>query len=300
MTAFSPSDAALGGFRLIRDHPVAMLVWGLFYFAGIMVLGLVMVLGLGPTFVSFVKNGGLESGDAAAFGHILQNASPAFLLIIALTIFLMSVVTAGVYRLVLRPQEHTALNTHLKFGKDELRLTVANLVMFSIGMGFLFAIALTTALIAWGGGGIWALGGVALAVLMIWIGVRLSLATPMTFGEGRLSIAASWRLTRGHFWSLLGMILLATIFYLMVWAVVAIIGWAIMALSGGADALSDQNMSLGAMAAFVVNLIIQLVLPIVQVVMIYAPLAAAYRAIRDEDQPAPAPAASADPAPAAS
>lgn len=202
MTVFSPSDAALEGFRLTREHPVVILVWGLFYFVGLMVLATVMVIGLGPTFVAFVKSGGMESGDAAAFGQILQKALPEFLLVVFLAVVLLSVVTTGVYRLVLRPHEPTILKSHLKFGMDEVRVTLANIIMFSVGMAFLFAITATAAAIAQGGGGGLALIGVGVAGLMIWVGVRLSLVAPMTFGEGRLAIASSWRLTRGYFWRL--------------------------------------------------------------------------------------------------
>lgn len=284
MTVFSPSDAALEGFRLTREHPVVVLVWGLFYFIGLTILATVMFIGLGPTFVAFVRSGGMESGDAAAFGQILQQAWPEFLLVVFMAVVLLSIVTTGVYRLVLRPQEPTPFKSHLKLGVDEARVTLANLVLFLIGMAFLFAITATAAAIAQGGGGALALVGVGVAGLMIWIGVRLSLAAPMTFGEGRLAIAASWRLTHGHFWRLLGMLLLATIFYLMIWALVSIIGAVVITLGGGQEAITNfGGMSALAFVALIATLLIQLVLPILQVMILHAPLAIAYRAIRQED-----------------
>jgi len=284
MTVFSPSDAALEGFRLTREHPVAILVWGLFYFLGVMVLGILMVIGLGPTFVSFVQSGGMESGDTAAFGQILEKAWPQFLLIVFLAVVLLSIVTTGVYRLVLRPHEPTPLKSHLKLGADEVRVTLTNLVMLLIGMLCLFAIAATAGLLAGGNARVVALFSLLLAGVMIWIGVRLSLAAPMTFGEGRLAIAASWRLTRGHFWRLLGMILLATIFYLVIWALVSVIAAVIITLGGGQEAITNfGSMSPVAFVALIATLFIQLVLPILQVMILHAPLAIAYRAIRQND-----------------
>lgn len=281
MTAFSPSDAALEGFRLTREHPVVILAWGLFYFVGVLVLGVVMTLALGSDFLAFVKGGGLESGDPAAFAPILERAWPAFLVVVVLAIGLLSVLTGGVYRLALRPDEPSAFKMHLRLGVDELRLTLVNIVMFAIGMVFLFAIAFTGGLISRGGGGLLALVGVAVALLMIWIGVRLSLATPMTFGEGRVAITASWRMTRGHFWNLLGMILLAALFYLMIWVLVSVIGAAVVAVAGGPTAITNfGSMGGGAFIAFLAYMFIQLILPILQVMVLYAPLAIAYRAIR--------------------
>lgn len=283
MTVFSPSDAALEGFRLTREHPVVILVWGLFYFVGLMILATVMVIGLGPAFVAFVRSGGMESGDAAALLQILRNALPEFLLVLLLAVILLSVVTAGVYRLVLRPQELTPLKSHLKFGMDEVRVILVNLLLFLIGMMGLFAVAGTAAIITQGGGGALALLGLLVAGLLIWIGVRLSLAAPMTFGEGRLAIVASWRLTRGHFWRLLGMLLLATIFYLMIWALVSIIGAVVITLGGGQEAITNfGGMGPVAFVALIATLFIQLILPILQMMILHAPLAIAYRAIRQE------------------
>ncbi|HEY3694997.1 hypothetical protein [Phenylobacterium sp.] len=282
MNSFSPSDAALEGFRLTRERPGTVLAWGGVYFAGIMVMAIIMIVGIGPKFITFLKEQRLQSGDTEAFGSLLAQSWPAFLVVLAAAVFLLAVLTAGIYRLVLRPSEKGF--SHLKLGRDELRLALVHLLLFAIGMAFLFAIDIIVAMGQRAGGGpvtlVLGVVGLVAAVLMIWVGVRLSLATPMAFAEQRFSLAAAWRMTRGRFWSLFGMIVLAVIFYVMIWILVSIIGYLFVTLAGGAEAIMNPaSLSPARLLAFVANFILQLVLPILQVVMIYAPLAVAYQRI---------------------
>jgi len=290
MSNFSPSDAALEGFRLTRERPGTILAWAGVYFAGIMLMALVMVIGIGPKFIAFIKDGGLQSGDTEAFGTLLAQSWPAFLVVLAAAVFLLSILTAGIYRLVLRPKEPGF--AHLKLGADEVRLALIHLILFAIGMVFLVAIDLVVGIgrSADGGGAVlMSLLGLILAVLMVWVGVRLSLATPMTFAEHHLSLAAAWRLTRGRFWRLFGMIMLAVIFYVMIWMLISIIAVLFITLAGGAEAVQNlgAHSSPVALIAFAVTFFIQLLLPILQVVMIYSPFAVAYEKLI-APEPAPA------------
>lgn len=282
MRNFSPSDAALEGFRLTRERPGTILAWAGVYFAGIMLMALIMVLGIGKKFIEFIKAGGLQSGDTEAFGALLAQSWPAFIVVLAAAVFLLAILTAGIYRLVLRPEEPGF--AHLKLGKDEVRLALVHLMLFAIGMVFLIAIDLVVGVgrSADGGGAVLlSIVGLFLAGLMVWVGVRLSLATPMTFAEHRISLPAAWRLTRGRFWRLFGMIVLAVIFYVMIWLLISIIAVLFITLAGGAEAVSNlgANPSPVAILAFAVSFFIQLLLPILQVVMIYSPFAVAYHQI---------------------
>ena len=128
----------------------------------------------------------------------------------AMAVVLTSILMGGIYRLALRPSEKGF--AHLRLGPDELRLTLVNLILFSVGLAFLL-VGLTAATV---GGPLGILVSLAVTGGMIWAGVRLLLATPMTFAEHRIAITDSWRLTKGHFWSLFGMTILAIIFYVMV------------------------------------------------------------------------------------
>ena len=280
MSVFSPSDAAMEGFRLTKERPGMMLAWSAVYFGGILLIALAMMASLGPQFIKLAQKGQLGSGDFEAVADLMAKSWPAFLLVLGMTALLMSIVTAGVLRLVLRPNEHGF--AHLRVGKDELRLTAANLICVAFYvMSLIVGVVITSA--AQRSGPI-AGAVVALAVICfaLWVGVRLSLLLPSVFDTGRISFPEAWNRTRGHFWSLLGMIVLAVVFYVIVWALFSIISFVIVELSGGNEAMQDIGAltPLTAIAA-VITLIMQLLLQILQIVMIYAPFAVAYRQIRD-------------------
>lgn len=276
MAKFSPSDAALEGFRLTKEHPGVMLAWSAVYFGGILLIALAMMATLGPQFIALAKKGQLTGADLETVGGLLAQSWPAFALVLVMTAGLMSIITAGVLRLVLQPQVHGF--AHLKIGREELRLTLANLACIAFYVGSLIlAVVLTGA----AGRSSPMAGGVAAVVVItvaVWVGVRLALLLPSVFATGRISFPEAWSKTRGHFWKLFGMIILAVIFYVIVWTLFSIIGLAVVELSGGEAALQDitRLTPLTAIAAMV-TLVMQLLLQILQIVMIYAPFAVAYR-----------------------
>ena len=290
MKTFSPSEAALEGFRLTRERPGTILVWGGVYFLGVVAMASVLALGLGPKFRTFLKSGGLDSGDVDAIADLLIRSWPAFVIALLIAFLILAVITAGIYRLVLRPEEPGL--AHLRLGADEFRLAILNTMLFAMGFVFvaLIEMVLQALLVSQTqNSALTALGLFLGACLMIWIGVRLSLATPMTFGQRKIAIGEAWRLSRGHFWSLLGTVVLALIFYLMIWILISIVGYSIVAFAGGEAAPSNPlHMSPVQIVALAVTLIIQLLLPILQIVTLYAPLAVAYQALsRDEAGEAP-------------
>lgn len=287
MTKFSPSDAAMEGFRLTREHPGVMLAWSAVYLGGILLIGLVMMASLGPQFIALARKGQLSSpDDVEAVANMLVQSWPAFLLVLVMTAGLMSVITAGVMRFVLKPQEHGF--AHLKLGKTELQLTLANLACvglyaLSVVMGVIFTAGAAQS------GSVGAAIAIALvAAFGIWIGVRLSLLAPSVFVTGRISFPSAWEKTKGHFWPLLGMIVLAVVFYVIVYILFSIISIALVELSGGQAAIQDiaRLTPLTAITA-VIYLVLQFLLQVLQIVMIYAPFAVAYRElVLGEDKPA--------------
>lgn len=276
MTRFSPSDAAMEGFRLTKEHPGVMLAWSAVYFGGILLIALVMMATLGPQFITLARKGQLTGADLEAVASLLAQSWPAFLLVLLMTALLMSIVTAGVMRLVLRPTEHGF--AHLKVGRTELKLTAANLLCIG-----LYAISVVVGLVFTAGASQFGSFGAIVAVLLVvafggWIGVRLSLLLPTVFETGKISLREAWEKTRGHFWSLFGMIVLAVIFYVIVWILFSIISFAVVELSGGEAAMQDIGRLTPVTAiAAVLTLVLQLLLQVLQIVMIYAPFAVAYR-----------------------
>jgi hypothetical protein len=280
MNQFSASEAALEGFRLTRERPGAILAWSGVYFLGIVVIALLMMASLGPDFVAMAKKGRFTPEDADAVAGMLAQSWPAFLLVLMLVVALMSVLTAGIYRLVLRPEEKGL--AHLRLGADELRLTLINLVLFGIGMVCLVVGFLATAAAEQVGPAFAVPVGAVVLGLTVWVGVRLSMATPMSFALRKIAIGPAWEMTRGRFWPLFGMIVLAVIFYVMIWLLINIIGIAIVTVAGGGQALGEGAMSPGAAIAALVTVIMQFLLSVLQVVMIYAPFAVAYQQLHGD------------------
>lgn len=276
MHRFSPSDAAMEGFRLTKEHPGVMLAWSAVYFGGILLIAMVMMATLGPQFITLARKGQLSSSDLETVGDLLAASWPAFILVLLMTALLMSIITGGVMRLVLRPEEHGF--AHLKLSRTELKLTAANLLCIglyalSVVVGVIFTAGAAQA------GSIGAALAIGLVVVFgVWIGVRLSLLLPTVFETGQVSLRLAWSRTKGHFWQLFGMIVLAVIFYVIVWILFSIITFAVVELSGGEAAMQDigRLTPLTAIAAMI-TLVMQLLLQVLQIVMIYAPFAVAYR-----------------------
>ncbi len=286
MDRFSPSDAALEGFRLTRERPGDIAVWTGFYFLALLVLFLTMLAVLGPGFRELIQSGG-EATDAEALADLLAK-SPQLGPILLLAVYFSAVVLAGVFRVVLRPGERGF--AHLRFGADELRLTVVFLILLAF-----IAIALAMvdfAVVALGemtGAGqlipvIMTFAGLALT---LWMAVRLSLAAPVTFARRKIAIRESWRLTRGHFWSLLGMLVMSSIFWAIVWIMVSIIGYLSVALAGGPEAMADiKGLKPLTLFALALTFVVQILLPVLQIVMVGSPLAIAFEQLTGEPEPA--------------
>lgn len=204
---------------------------------------------------------------------------------------------AAAYRAVLRPAEVGF--GYLKLGADEFRQIVL-LLVFSViylllwGLPFALAVAAhavgdldTPAAVA-----LYLLAGVVALALSIWIGVRLSLAPPMTLATGRLQLGRSWALTRGRFGGLLGMYALTIVFAIML-SVVTEAACDLIAAGAGLTALSLHEpeafdfaawsgvMLVGATTYVVVYVASQAIL----LAVFYVPQATAYAEILADGEP---------------
>lgn len=271
-TPVSPTDAAFAGFRLLRREPRTLIVW----FVASLILSLAMVAPMvalaGPTLMQLQ---GLNAAAAAGaprpgpseilglFGRLL----PVYGLIMLVWFAAASVMNAAAIRAVLRPGTDRA--GHFRLGADELRQAA---VLFLLGLVFLalyVAVALVIAVLVAvaaaaagagrGGGGsdvglIVVVGLVELvAVLgafavMAFVGVRLSLASALTFDSGRVRLFGSWPLTRRRFWPLLGAYVLAgvimAVLYIVVLTAFAAIGAATAGLGVTGSVLQPDMTSL--------------------------------------------------------
>lgn len=289
---FSATEAAFEGFRIVRRHPLAILFWGLAY-----------VL----FFIAFFALVGGQLAGVIAQAEALQGGEPnvadlqalgqSYFTILGLGaplgLLLSAVLSAGVARAVLNPSQKVF--GYLRLGADELRVLAVNLILsIALGLGFFvlaMIVGVAAGVVAQGNQGAGVLVGVllglAFAVLAIWIAVRLSLAVPLTMAEKRIAPFASFAVTKGHFWPLLGMAVIAFIMSILVSLLGSVIALPIMMFTGGGlaqlAALEGQSTQAilqtaapGLLAWGVVNAIVSAL----QLAVLYAPFAAAYRDIK--------------------
>jgi len=221
-----------GGFRLFREQPLAVLVWGVIY--GALTVASMMWL---PAMMRMQ----LAAAGGGSPGALLQWMIPFYLAMIVVAL----VMTVAAFRAVMRPEASAA--AFLRFGGDELRLLVLAIVWLVINLVLYFMailLGVTVAGIMAGSNGssagIALLFGVVIALpvlcLMIFVHIRLSPAIPLTLLRRKIIIGDAWRLTRGHFWVLftgyLIVVLMLVLAYLLV-AAVTMGGYFTMLTSGG-------------------------------------------------------------------
>lgn len=269
---FSPSDAALEGFRVLREHWRVAVGWALFNIVALIALGVATaVLAFGATAAS--------SAGALAFnplvGQLLASLGETFVAVI---------IAAGLFRLMLRPAEPGYL--HLRIGPDEVRMFV---IWIATSMA-LFLLAGVLALLVTTGR---ALGPAATfiawiiaAAVGVWIALRFSLATVATFEERRFAVMASWRLTRGHAWSLLGMAVLSLTVTALIAVIVALLIFVVMSFSVGFGAAVEGLFTSGGAQShpgvYLAEAAAELVLFPAFAVLLLAPWVAAYQAFRQD------------------
>ena len=297
--AFSATDAAFEGFRLVRRNPLALVAWTLLY----------VVLTLAALFSLSSMAGRLEAWSARAeamesvepsldqvwalmaeFGAIM--AQVAWLLPISLVVGAM--LAAAVARGVLKPSGDRF--GYLRLGMDEVRVLVVTFVLglvmtlvavvAMVAVGVLIAAARTA-----GGDGPAAIAGLvgilAAICLFVWLSVRLSLAVPITVAERRFAFFDSFSLTKGRFWPLLGMAILAVVMVLLVQLLSSIVSMPLAIISGleSWSFNSDQDAEAVRAALDVSNpwviahAVIEAIVSALTVGILYAPFAAAYRDI---------------------
>ncbi len=304
--AFSATDAAFEGFRLVRRNPMAIVVWSVLYF----VLSLASLFASAQSMRGMVAMTemleGMESTPPASF----QDMAPIFeaygqamsytAWLMPVSLVIGSIIYAAVARGVLTPQAKSF--GYVRFGMDEVRVLVVSVVIT------LAAIAIYCLAFA----GVFALGAVAIATeqawmwlivvfgffaaiaLMIWLAVRWSLAIPITVAEKRFAFFDSFSMTRGRFWPLFGMAIIAGLLSLVIWLLAMIVAMPVSMMSGvsmmGAmGASTDPAAMLEAfdpanpwmIATAVVNAIVYALM----VGVAYGPFAAAYRDIKGAAQP---------------
>jgi hypothetical protein len=211
MAGFSPSDAALEGFRLTRENPKAFGIWAA---ASLLVNVLSVVI---DAFMPASVKHGLETISASDVltGPQLLDALILTAPVILLGLAVLNVMAAAVYRLIFR-HDDTRFG-YLRLGADELRLMGLTLIYILLFIALVVGVGMVSGIVVALAGLVgppaqsfvgWLSIPISFGVI-VYVLVRLSLAPVATFAERRLAVFESWGLTRGQFWRLFGAYVLA-------------------------------------------------------------------------------------------
>lgn len=232
---------------MIRDHPAAVLMWGLAYFVVVMAPMLAVGAMMAPDFIKLSELASAEiESDAAALAAALTLQAKMMLLQavqFVSTIVGATILYCAIFRAVLEPQDKR--HWYLRLGRAELWfaflwMVVMTLAFMAMLVGMI-PLSMAGVLVGTTGGGAvsWSIlvaAGVGVFGLITWASIRLALAFPMTFAERKFRLFESWAPTRGHagrmamtFLIVVGLVLLIELVVLVLFVV---LGLTVLAISG--------------------------------------------------------------------
>jgi hypothetical protein len=129
------------------------------------------------------------------------------------------------------------------------------------------------------------LGALAAFLGLFWLAVKFSLTVPVIVAEKRFTIFESFRLTKGRFWPLFGMAILAGVMSIVVSILGSLIGLPFQIGLTGPFSQIEGGASIVAVLAQAAPLVIgwavvNAVISALQLAVLYAPFSAAYRDIK--------------------
>lgn len=300
--SFSATDAAFEGFRVVRRNPIALVAWTVVYL--LYTVGALFASGgmMKSMAVWMEQMEALENGPAPtspeAFAPIMESylqAMSHMVWTIPVSMIVSAILMAAISRAVL--SSGTGSFGNIRLGMDELRVFVVTLViciLTAIVAMIVFVLAAViggfaiAAMEGWGGL-VMALALLAAGAFVIWLSVRWSLAVPITVAEKRFAIFDSFNLTKGRFWPLLGMALIAGVMACVIALLASVVSWPLSMMGGmsmfgnmGEDPVEMMRnfdpTSPWMLASAVVNAIVYAL----TVAVVYAPFTAAYKGIKGQ------------------
>ena len=242
MGNFSFAAAVGAGFRLIAREPIAFLVWAAVY----LLIALAPQIGIFalvlPDWTTLMRDIAASAAQTPGGSAEMLNEQAKMMQLQPISwlsgIVAQTLLLGAVYRAVLFPQDRKFF--YLRLGGRELWLGLVMLVVVVMVFMLAFVIALPTALIAGLLGVLarqapvleWAIAAVLVAAfgLYLWVFLRLSLATPMSFAQRGFRLYESWDMTRGLVWKMFGVIAVLFLVALAAEAILIAIG---LGASGG-------------------------------------------------------------------
>lgn len=261
-SSLSPGDIAVAGFNVIVRDWRLLIGWSLFALLAL-VAGCVVL-----AFLLFLAIPVLGAERAPAFGVVVLTAG---------SLGVQVMIVGAVYRRMLRASAPEFL--YLRAGPDEGRLFVVALVVLAILFAPVALLAIASPIVP---GAVMPFAAVVATVGVAWVLARLSLAAPTAFAERRIDLVGAWRLTRGHTWRLLGVLLLV----LSLVAMVEIALWVAITLATGAIggfqdlAQADADAFAQHPARYLLSVVLNLCASPFLLTLAYAPWAAAYKTLK--------------------
>jgi hypothetical protein len=245
MADFSATDAALVGFRFVRENLRAVAVWAVCILIFSALFAVLLEQMAGPALMAAQALG--PKPDPAESMALFRQLGPVYLLMFVIGYAFYAVVLGAMNRAVLRPDDDRA--AYLRVGRDEVRQLLLLLIATVVGAGLYLGLVLLVAMVAVGGGlAIHNTGATALLTLvaaiaaacgLVFFWVRLSLASALTFDTGRVNLFGSWALTRGRFWKLFGCYLISFVLYVVLGLLALIILVAIAMIVAGSNGMTE-------------------------------------------------------------
>jgi uncharacterized membrane protein required for colicin V production len=238
-----PVEAATEGLKTMRRRPLAVLAWATFSLVMLPILGLFVKIVLGEEGRAALA-GRAGSADPREILDLITHLGGVMVILIAVALFLSSVLQAAIIRSVIAPQNRRF--AYLRLGKEELQLLIVSLITWAAALGVTVipsgAVVLGASLLSGAAAGWFAtLGALAVIGLSLWVAVRLSLLGPHAFSHHHIDIREAWVQTHGQFLRLLGMYVLAIVLA----ALFSIVGTTVSSiianvLGGGVDAAAGD------------------------------------------------------------
>ena len=220
--SFSATDAGLSGFRILRERPTIWPAWAIASLAISIAMVVPMVIFAGPAIAEFQQLGRSGAPDPDALVALYGRIAPAMLIVLPISLVFYAVIYAAANRVVLRPQAGGF--GWFRFGSDEVRQGLVLLLSFAVILGVTFAVTLaSTLLIGLAavispvlGGLVGFLAFFGMIGAIFYVGVRLSLLSPLAFVTGRVDLREAWRLSKGRFTAMLGAFVLAIVLAMII------------------------------------------------------------------------------------
>ena len=289
METFSTTDAALAGFRLVREHPRTVAIWGVILLIVSAVTSLMMAFSGGGD-LQFPKHWPNPAELAQMEGQA-QSVAPVSSLCALLFLVAFAIVFTGVYRVLLKPADRGM--AHLRLGREELRqflaLLVWSLAMLVVYFGAILVGGVLVAVVRLAAGDGPLLTLTLLLVMagvfafMVYAAVRISFISVLTFMTGKIDLKGSLAMTKGRFWPLFGVYCLAFILFVVVNLVVMMLGAALGLIVGGLAGASQvlqpdaSSLSLLLTPMGAVSLLVECAMSVLGILVLFAPVPEIYR-----------------------